>query len=65
MYEMMVGAAATILENRNQQEVATKIDISGSVNNLETSSFQIVIELVKNAFFKSLLPSFEKIVRKS
>ena len=65
MYEMMVGAAATILENRNQQEVATKIDISGSVNNLETSSFQIVIELLKNAFFKSLLPSFEKIVRKS
>ena len=64
MYEMMVGAAATILENRSHQEVATRIDISGSMNNPETSSFQIVIELLRNAFFRSLLPSFDKIVGK-
>lgn len=60
MYEMMVGAAATILENRPHQEVATRIDISGSLKHPETSTFQIVIEFLKNGFFKALLPGFEK-----
>jgi hypothetical protein len=60
MYEMLVSAIAVILENRSEQEVATKVNISGSVNNPKTSSWQIVIELIKNAFFKAILPSFER-----
>jgi uncharacterized protein DUF748 len=60
MYEMMVGGVANLLENRPRQEVATKADITGSVKNPETSTWQIVVELIKNAFFKAILPSFEK-----
>jgi len=60
VYEMLVGAAATVLENRSKQEVATRIDISGQAVNPETSTFQIVVELVRNAFFRAMLPSFEK-----
>jgi hypothetical protein len=60
MYEMLVGGVATILENRSQQEVATKVNIKGPVGKPETSTFQIVVELIKNAFFKAILPSFEK-----
>ena len=60
MYEMLIGGAAMILENRSDQEVATKVNISGSVNNPKTSSWQIVIELIKNAFFKAILPSFDR-----
>ena len=60
MYEMMIGGVATILENRPHQEVATKADIKGSVGNPETSTWQIVGELIKNAFFKAILPNFEK-----
>jgi len=60
MYEMLVGGGAMILENRSHQEVATKIDISGSVGNPETSTMQIVVELIRNAFFRAILPNFEK-----
>src|SRR6185369_625284 len=60
MYEMLVGGVAKILENRPHQEVATKVDINGSVGKPETSTWQIVGELIKNAFFKAILPSFEK-----
>lgn len=60
MYEMMVGGVATILENRSQQEVATKVVIKGRAVKPETSSWQIVVELLRNAFFKAILPSFEK-----
>jgi hypothetical protein len=60
MYEMMVGGVAHLLENRTHQEVATKADIKGRVGNPETSTWQIVAELIKNAFFKAILPGFEK-----
>ena len=59
MYEMMVGGVATILENRTDQEVATKVEISGRVEKPETSMVQIVVELLGNAFFKAILPRFE------
>jgi hypothetical protein len=59
-YEMMVGGAAWILQNRPNHQVATRADISGSVGNPETSSWQIALELIKNAFFKAILPGFEK-----
>lgn len=62
MYEMMIGGVATILENRPHQEVATKVNITGPVNKPETSTLQIVVELIKNAFFKAILPSFEQVV---
>jgi hypothetical protein len=60
MYELMIGGVAKILKNRPNKEVATKVTISGTVGNPETSTWQIVIELIKNAFFKAILPSFEK-----
>ncbi|MBK5273752.1 MAG: DUF748 domain-containing protein [Desulfuromonadales bacterium] len=60
MYEMMIGGVARILKNRPNQEVATKITISGPVGNPHTSTWQIVTELIKNAFFRAILPSFEK-----
>jgi len=60
MYEMMIGGVAGLLENRKHQEVATRADISGPAGNPETSTWQIVSELIKNAFFKAILPSFEK-----
>lgn len=59
-YEMLIGGVAKLVENRSRQEVATKADITGSVENPETSTWQIVVELIKNAFFKAILPSFEK-----
>jgi hypothetical protein len=60
MYEIMIGGVAKLLENRSHQEVATKVKISGPVNKPETSTWQIIVELIKNAFFKAILPSFEK-----
>ena len=60
MYEKMVGGAATLLENRTRQEVATKVIVSGPASNPETSTWQIVGALIKNAFFKAILPTFDK-----
>jgi len=59
-YEMMVGGAAKILENRSRQQVATKANISGSLKDPETSTWQIIGQILKNAFISSILPNFEK-----
>lgn len=60
LYEKMIGGVATLLENRTRQEVATKAIISGPASNPETDTWQIVGALIKNAFFKAILPTFEK-----
>lgn len=60
MYEMMIGGVSKLLENRSKQEVATKVIIKGKVDNPETSTWQIIGQLIKNAFFKALLPGFDK-----
>ena len=60
MYEKLVGGVVKLLENRSRQEVATKADISGPAWTPETNTWQIIGQLIMNAFFKAILPNFEK-----
>ena len=59
MYEMLVGGVAKLLENRPRDQVATKADIAGPLKDPETSTWQIIVQLVRNAFFRAILPTFE------
>jgi hypothetical protein len=59
-YELLVGGIAKLLENRPREQVATKADISGPLNQPQTSILQVVFELVRNAFIKAILPTFER-----
>jgi len=51
---------STLLENVPRDEVATKVDVSGRTSRPQTEIIQIVIGLIKNAFFKAILPGFER-----
>src|SRR5687768_1625371 len=51
---------STLLENVPRDEVATKVDMSGSAQRPRTEIAQIVIGLIQNAFFKAILPGFEQ-----
>jgi hypothetical protein len=51
---------STLLENVPRDEVATKVDVSGRTNRPQTEVVQIVIGLIQNAFFKAILPGFER-----
>jgi hypothetical protein len=59
LYEMLIGGVAKLLENRPRQQVATKADISGSLSSPQTSTMEIIVQLIKNAFIKAILPTFE------
>jgi hypothetical protein len=60
LYVGLIGGISKLLENRPRQEVATKTNISGTIANPQTSTFQVIINLIGNAFIKSILPGFEK-----
>lgn len=62
LYVGMVGGIAKLLENRARGEVATKTTISGPVENPNISTGQIILNLIRNAFIRSILPGFEKAV---
>jgi hypothetical protein len=64
LYEGLVGGVAKLLENTTRDEVATLTDVSGPLENPRTSTWQTVVNLITNAFFKALLPGFEKEIRR-
>lgn len=59
-YEFLVGGIAKLLENKPREQVATKAEISGPLKQPQTSTLQIVVELIRNAFIKAILPTFER-----
>jgi hypothetical protein len=63
LYEGLVGEVAALLENRPRKEVATQTEISGPLESPTTSTWQTLINLIRNAFFKAVLPGFEKEVK--
>ncbi len=60
MYEMLVGGVAKLLKGGPQGEVATKVKISGTLGKPHTDRWQIIGQMIKNAFFKAILPGFDK-----
>ncbi len=60
IYMGLVGGLSKLLENAPRQEVATIADISGSPERPTLSTGQAIINLIRNAFIKSILPGFER-----
>jgi len=57
--ERIVNVVGKVMKNQPRKEVATKVDISGPVENPQYSTLQIISRIVQNTFFKAILPGFE------
>jgi Domain of Unknown Function (DUF748) len=55
-----IDVAGKILKNRPRKEVATVVPISGPVENPRAGTWPTLVGLVRNAFFKAILPGFER-----
>jgi hypothetical protein len=60
LYEGIIGGLSMLLQNAPRDEVATNITVSGKLSNPQTSTWETVLGLVQNAFFKAILPGFER-----
>jgi hypothetical protein len=58
-YEVVAEGVAELLENRRTEDTATRADISGPIENPNSDIWEIVGNLVRNAFFKAILPGLE------
>ena len=58
LYEAVVGGVSTLLENTPRREVATETDISGPLEQPQASTWEVLVGLIQNAFFKAILPGF-------
>ena len=64
-YEAIVGGVSKVLQNRPRDEVATRVEISGRLDNPNTSLVATIVGLVENAFFKAILPGFDAQLRRA
>jgi hypothetical protein len=63
LYERLVTGVSKILKNPPRDEVATKIDVAGRLDQPRTSTLQAVANLLRNAFIKAILPGLEREAR--
>ena len=63
LYERMVSGVSKILKNPPRDEVATKVDVDGRIDNPNTSTLQAIGNLLRNAFIEAILPGLEREVR--
>jgi hypothetical protein len=54
----LVDGISGLLKNRPRSEVATKV--SGDVEAPQSNTWETIVRLIQNAFFKAILPGFEK-----
>lgn len=60
LYEGVIGGMSWLFQNTPRDEVATTIQVAGKLSNPQTSTWDTIVGLVQNAFFKAILPGFER-----
>lgn len=59
LWETVVGGTGKILHNQRQDQIATKINFQGDIENPQANYLQSVVYVLQNAFVKALQPSIE------
>lgn len=65
LYEKTIDGVSKLLKNRPRREIATRAEIVGSLDDPQMNVIQVALKLVENAFFKAILPGFERFARES
>jgi len=60
LYEKTVEGVSKLLQNLPRREVATVATISGPVDDTKANTVEVIVKLIQNAFFKAILPGFER-----
>ena len=60
--EALSGFIAELFENQSEDQIATRIPISGSLNNVETPIFTTIVGILKNAFVQAIQGDLENSV---
>jgi hypothetical protein len=59
IYEKTIDVVSAVLKNTRRGEVATKTTLVGPVDSPQSSTWELVVTLIQNAFFDAVLPGLE------
>jgi hypothetical protein len=62
LYEALIEVGSWFVENHKTDNIATRIDIEGKLDKPDVSVWQIVTDLLRNAFVKALFQSVDNTV---
>lgn len=60
IWEALVHGGQEVLQNQRKDQFATRIELSGSLDNTEMSAFQAFVAILRNAFVEAFTPRFER-----
>jgi hypothetical protein len=58
--EKAIDIAGKVLKNRPRKEVATVVPFEGPLENPKAETWETLVNLIRNAFFRAILPGFER-----
>lgn len=62
VYQGAVQVVTDIFENRSKEQIATRVEISGELDDLDTSVFQALINIFRNAFFEAYSRELDHVI---
>lgn len=60
LWEALIGGGETLLKNQRRDQFATRVELSGSVHDQQTSAFQAFVAILRNAFIEAFTPRYER-----
>ena len=58
-WQMLAGAIGWVFENHSKHQFATRVPISGRIDNKNISTFDAIMGVLRNAFIEAYKPNFE------
>ena len=59
LWEGMAGTASQVFRNQEKDQLATRIEFSGTVENPHTSVWYTIVDILRNAFIHALQPAID------
>ena len=56
------GGASHLFKNSGTRQVATDIDLKGKLTSPDTSTWQAIAQVLRNAFVEAIIPGFDRVV---
>ena len=64
LYEGVVEGIAKLFQNPSRDEMGTRVHIEGPIASPKVGTWEAVVQLIENAFYKAILPGFDRPVRR-
>ncbi|MGA9725709.1 MAG: DUF748 domain-containing protein [Candidatus Binatus sp.] len=60
--ELAIAGASHLFKNSSTKQVATDIDLKGKLTSPDTSTWQAIAQVLRNAFVEAIIPGFDRAV---